>query len=731
MIYVSYAHGYKAGGANPPPTAIITYGSVAAEGRLDNYAIFPRTFEPEYVDAFEIGTKNTLFGGALTVNTAAFYYDYKNYQVSEIVERSALNRNFDVEAWGLEIEADWRPVENLLLSFKGGYERTRIADGEQAIDLMDRAAGDPDWTVLRPFPASPSNCVVPTWLLTWKDEIFRGADDWGICTPIINGLDPVTWLPYVANPTVKSGPGGSPPTSLFDTWSGGRFPAGHFIGYPGYDPASANNSTGIHKDLGGNELPNAPQFTATIAADYKVPISDNWMLALHTDFHWQSESWWRVFNDLEYNRLKEYYTMNLAAILTNEERGWNIMAYVKNVTNETAITGAFLFSDDIGLPTNVFLTEPRLYGLRVTKAWTGGPLLGSFGGRHDGPYPFTVELSGQAQRHEAPYQTIEPSFASAFSDGIDPLDTQNQELDWGDGREVRLTYRPGGAWSLSLGGRFGKTNGYAESFKSEFADETCFTLEVPSYQISCTGPQSYGSEYNYSDTFVRNAERHTVVDFEVGRDVGLGAFDDAGFISKVGLGLRYAQFQSKTNAHILGTPDWDLPERTVYKYAPFAWTKYDTYHTEHEAKITAEREFEGVGPVLSWDASHALIGNDDVGHIKADVSLGGGVLFGKQRTRVTGSEVDDYFEVSFNYGQFIDPTVRTTTPIDFNRSDSVTVPVVDISLGLSYEIDRMSLSAGYRWERYFDAIDGGYDKQESHDRTIDGPYFKISVGFGG
>ena len=43
----------------------------------------------------------------------------------------------------------------------------------------------------------------------------------------------------------------------------------------------------------------------------------------------------------------------------------------------------------------------------------------------------------------------------------------------------------------------------------------------------------------------------------------------------------------------------------------------------------------------------------------------------------------------------------------------------------------MKLSAGYRWERYFDVIDGGIAERKSYDRTIDGPYFKIAVGFGG
>ncbi len=43
--------------------------------------------------------------------------------------------------------------------------------------------------------------------------------------------------------------------------------------------------------------------------------------------------------------------------------------YDKNVFNTTAITGTFLNSDDAGLTTNLFLTDPKLIGIRVTKNW--------------------------------------------------------------------------------------------------------------------------------------------------------------------------------------------------------------------------------------------------------------------------------------------------------------------------------------------------------------------------
>jgi hypothetical protein len=75
-----------------------------------------------------------------------------------------------------------------------------------------------------------------------------------------------------------------------------------------------------------------------------------------------------VFNDLSYDRLRGYDTVNLTLILTSQS-GWQVMLYDKNVFNTTAITGAFLNSDDTGLTTNVFLTDPKLIGVRLTKNW--------------------------------------------------------------------------------------------------------------------------------------------------------------------------------------------------------------------------------------------------------------------------------------------------------------------------------------------------------------------------
>ena len=104
LFYGSYAHGYKAGGANPPGAIFPTI--VQTDGFQATNPIHPLTFKPEFIDAFEVGSKNTLLDGTLTFNGDVFYYNYENYQISEIVDRSAINLNFDAHVKGAEIEID-------------------------------------------------------------------------------------------------------------------------------------------------------------------------------------------------------------------------------------------------------------------------------------------------------------------------------------------------------------------------------------------------------------------------------------------------------------------------------------------------------------------------------------------------------------------------------------------------------------------------------------------------
>src|SRR3546814_17899068 len=111
MLYAFYSRGYKGGGANPPSPDFATkeefLANAIADGvaqfNLDFFEFFNQlppltltgveygpTFEPEFVDALEIGAKHSLMNGAMTLTTTGFFYDYKDY--TEIGRASCRDR---------------------------------------------------------------------------------------------------------------------------------------------------------------------------------------------------------------------------------------------------------------------------------------------------------------------------------------------------------------------------------------------------------------------------------------------------------------------------------------------------------------------------------------------------------------------------------------------------------------------------------------------------------------
>ncbi|MBA15337.1 MAG: TonB-denpendent receptor [Sphingomonas sp.] len=364
MIYASFSHGYKGGGTNPP--------RVDFDPDIVRLQPLAETFEPESVNAFEIGMKNVFAGGRAGINLTGFYYDYSNYQVSQIVDRIALNENFDTRSMGLEFEGWWQPAHGLRLTANVGYLRTRIADGEESIDVMNRTQGNEDWMVVRPWVQVPSNCVAPreaverilaSPLSAGPEGGLGGLALAALCTSSnrLGDFDPNApegqvpfYLLYgfTYDPLLPYDPSLSPIGTLFGT-----------------DPRSGapNGGRGFAAPLGGNEMPNSPRLTINLSAQYTVEMGE-WEMTLRGDYYRQSESWARVYNT-EYDRLKGWDNANLAITFNN--RSWDLSAqlYVKNVFDNTPITDAFTNSDDTGLTTNVFTLDPRIVGFRLTKGF--------------------------------------------------------------------------------------------------------------------------------------------------------------------------------------------------------------------------------------------------------------------------------------------------------------------------------------------------------------------------
>ncbi|MEM1389946.1 MAG: TonB-dependent receptor [Pseudomonadota bacterium] len=94
--YLSLSRGYKAGGINAGEVGVETQG-----------------FDPEFLNAAEVGFKGTAIDGVFSSNISAFYYDYEDLQVGQTTATAARTINTDATVYGAEIEFVILPNENL------------------------------------------------------------------------------------------------------------------------------------------------------------------------------------------------------------------------------------------------------------------------------------------------------------------------------------------------------------------------------------------------------------------------------------------------------------------------------------------------------------------------------------------------------------------------------------------------------------------------------------------
>ncbi len=322
LIYGFYSRGYKAGGLNSPCS--VGPGVVCG----------PPTFEPEFINSYEIGMKNTLADGKLQLNLGAFMYDYNGYQVSKIVNRASTNENIDAEIRGAEFESTWQPVKGLRLNANVGYLDTEITSGE-SIDTFNRTQSNPNLVLVK--SASASNCVVSLATAQAALAFSNGSNNpfalLGVCT--------VTSSAGAGTPIIPGGP--------VAVGSG----------------AFGLISDGVPVNLGGNDLPNAPKWTVSLGVQYTFNIATNWEFTARVDYYHQSETYSRIYNAIS-DRIPSWDNINVTLTLANPENGLTIDAFVKNATDETALTDTYLTDDSSGLFRNGFYTDPRTYGIAVS-----------------------------------------------------------------------------------------------------------------------------------------------------------------------------------------------------------------------------------------------------------------------------------------------------------------------------------------------------------------------------
>lgn len=288
MVYASYARGARSGGFNPAVDP----------------ALFPNTpiaFKPESIDAFEVGTKNTLLDDTMTANLSAFHYNYMGLQISVPKDRTEIVENVPAKISGLEAEFEYQPTTALAFNLALSYLDTRLGQ-KSIIDPRDPSGGDPAYTVIKDTDTA-ANCVAPTAVAA----------------------------------ALPDGPFGSCAT------------------LPGA-------SEGVPVSVKGDELPNAPPFTVSAGIEYTLALPGELSLVSRLDYYRRSESYARVFNR-SIDRIGAWDTINAQVQLNGQDERWYLRLFVKNLLDGDAITGLSVSDATSGLATNVFMMEPRQFGI--------------------------------------------------------------------------------------------------------------------------------------------------------------------------------------------------------------------------------------------------------------------------------------------------------------------------------------------------------------------------------
>jgi len=312
-----------------------------------------------------------------------------------------------------------------------------------------------------------------------------------------------------------------------------------------------------------------------------------------------------------------------------------------------------------------------------------------------------IELGGAFAQLENSEEAYLPSFVagtSRLSFITEPPAAIEKPASTSWDGNAKLRFQPAGSsWMFSIAARYGR-NKADRSLDQRTAERTPTNY--------------YFVEHNaYQNLSAKTVDSHLILDFSVGKDVGLGMFGQGGK-SVINAGIRYAQLETHTNVGIQYQPTNVNP-----LYYPF--------HRFY-GSFDANRRFIGLGPSLSWDASASLFGNSSDGEISFDWGVNGALLIGRQQTQGHHRTTN----VRLTYASALNKHTVYQSSASPNRSKEVVVPNLGGFASVSWRYPNAKVSFGYRADMFFGAIDGGIDAAKKEKRGFYGPFVSMSIGVG-
>ncbi len=344
LLYASYSRGYKSGGINPPLQPI--------------FAV-PESFKPEQVDAFEIGSKNTFGNGELQLNLTAFYYKYKDLQLSRIVARTSVNDNVNANIYGFEAEALVRPDPDWVINLGFSYLKTKVAGDSFFSNPRDFGGGRADAVIIKDI-TNAANCAVAS-----TSGSVAGVNGYvNQINALINGgafaANGVRGGAGLQNTTSFPSDGGIASTGAFSIC--GILQAAAATVGPAFGGVEVF-SAGIPVNIKGNALPQAPNYKFSTGVQYTARLGDGGMsLVPRFDLAYTGDSYGSIFNG-NVNKIKGYAQVNAQLQLNGTDDKWYVKGFIQNIFDANSVTGLYVTDQSSGNYTNIFTLEPRRYGI--------------------------------------------------------------------------------------------------------------------------------------------------------------------------------------------------------------------------------------------------------------------------------------------------------------------------------------------------------------------------------
>jgi iron complex outermembrane recepter protein len=341
LLYMSYSRGYKSGGINPPLQPIFAVDE---------------TFKPEFIDSFEIGSKNSLANGKVTLNATAFYYKYKGLQLSRIVARTSVNDNVDANIYGVELESVMRPIDNLAINLGASYLHTEVSTDKFLGNPRDPSGGRSDAVIIKDITNGANCAVVPTTAGNsagsngYVNQVNTLINAGAVTGNAGAGLAPTAAFPAGSGLTATGA------FSICAALSGLAATVGPAFGGVRVELA------GVPVNIKGNKLPQAPDYKFNIGAQYTINLGGNLTLEPRVDYIYVGKSYGNIFNG-NVNRINGYSQINAQIQMNGPDDKWYVKAFVQNLADNDATTGLYVTDQSSGLFTNIFTLEPRRYGV--------------------------------------------------------------------------------------------------------------------------------------------------------------------------------------------------------------------------------------------------------------------------------------------------------------------------------------------------------------------------------